>query len=208
MSFEDTSPKDSELIVVVMGQAGAGKSSFINAATGSTLAVGQKLGCCTTDIQIVKCSVPDGSGRQVVFVDTPAFDIDLNNDVENKIRHQIENWRKKTQNNVVAGIIYFHKISEVRINEPPLRRLKIFEKLYGGDLPENFILVTTMWNQVEPDLGMSREAELGAKYWKRTTGDRPNMTRFENEADSGQAWRAIHLLLEGYRGQKSEEVGQ
>jgi len=185
-------------IIIVLGQAGAGKSSFVNAATGSNLAVGQNLRGCTTDIQVAIGIAPENkSDCKVVFVDTPAFDIELDDNAEIKIKKQFEKWRKKTcTQKDVTGIIYLHKISENRINEPPLRRLKTFEKLCGGDLPAKILLVTTMWNQVDQELGSAREEELRIKFWKQTTTDRPNMARFEDEADATKAWFIVNLLLE------------
>jgi len=189
----DISNKD--IIVIVIGQPGAGKSSFINTAAGSKLPVGHSLKSCTKVVQ----SVPaiSKAGRKVIFVDTPAFDIDLDNNAETNLKKKIEKWQKKTstQKNIVAGILYLHKISEPRMTEPPLRRLKTFEKLCGGSLPEKVILVTTMWDGVNSAEGSSREEQLRAKYWKATT-NRPNMVRFEDTTASDQAWHAVDLLLE------------
>jgi hypothetical protein len=70
---------------------------FVNAATGSDLAVGQNLRGCTTDIQVVTGTAPENkSDCKVVFVDTPAFDIELDDNAEIKIKKQFEKWRKKT----------------------------------------------------------------------------------------------------------------
>ena len=97
-----------------------------------------------------------------------------------------------TEKNVVAGIIYLHKISEIRINEPPLRRLRTFETLCGGSLPEKVLLVTTMWNEVDQEQGSDREEQIRTKYWNPAT----NMARFEDTNDTAQAWRAVNMLLE------------
>lgn len=71
---------------------------FVNAVTGSNLAVGQNLRGCTTDIQVAigtQAAPEDKLGRKVVFVDTPAFDIELDDNSEIKIKKQLEKWRKK-----------------------------------------------------------------------------------------------------------------
>jgi hypothetical protein len=102
-----------------------------------------------------------------------------------------------TQNHVVAGIIYLHKISETRITEPPHKRLKTFERLCGGSLSEKVLLVTTMWNEVDQAVGTNREQQIRAHYWESATTNRATMARFEAKTDSTQAWRAVDLLLEG-----------
>lgn len=75
-----------------MGVTGAGKSSvraailcsysenhtspqFINKATKEDHAVvGHSLHSCTREVTAIRCAHPDGSGRNIVFVDTPGFD--------------------------------------------------------------------------------------------------------------------------------------
>jgi len=187
---------DKDLVVIVIGQAGAGKSSFINAVAGATLPVGHNLQCCTKKVQSVTAG---WRGRKIVFVDTPAFDIDIDVNAEANLRRKIEKWQKKTstQNHVVAGIIYLHKISETRITEPPHKRIKTFERLCGGSLSEKVLLVTTMWNEVDQAVGTSREQQIRANYWESPTTNRATMARFDDKTDSTQAWRAVDLLLEG-----------
>jgi hypothetical protein len=89
------------------------------------------------------------------------------------------------------------------MSEPPLKRLRTFEKLCGGDLPEKVLLVTTMWCHVDPAMGLRREEELRKKYWKLAKTNRPNMARFEDTADAAQAWNAVDLLLERCNGKTS-----
>jgi hypothetical protein len=48
----------------------------------------------------------------------------------------------------------------------PLKNLRMFRELCGKKALENIILVTTMWDEVEPDVGSQREKELRGKYWK------------------------------------------
>ena len=76
------------------------KKKFINTAAGkSLLRVNNGLEPCTTKVEHVRCTIQfEGSLKQVVFVDTPAFpDPGSDNtvaglDVEMKIR----DWARKT----------------------------------------------------------------------------------------------------------------
>lgn len=48
---------------------------FISLATGqSDITIGHNLESCTAEVRSIYCLHPDGSGRNVVFVDTPGFD--------------------------------------------------------------------------------------------------------------------------------------
>jgi hypothetical protein len=44
----------------------------------------------------------------------------------------------------------------------------MFQKLCGDDALKNVILVTTMWSQVDVDVGRKREDELhqSSEFWK------------------------------------------
>lgn len=105
-----------------------------------------------------------------------------------------------TQNHVVAGIIYLHKISETRITEPPHKRLKTFERLCGGSLSKKVLLVTTMWpgNEADQAKALARETQIREQYWETpTNGNGPAMTRLDSQNDAAQVWHAVELLLDG-----------
>ena len=50
----------------------------------------------------------------------------------------------------------------------PLKNLRMFEKLCGEEF-DSIILTTTMWNEVDDNLGNGREDELKTLYWKSMT---------------------------------------
>jgi len=96
----------------------------------------------------------------------------------------------------VAGIIYLHRISDVRMTERPLTHLKAFEKMCGGNnFPEKILLVTTMWSLVEEATGSHREDELRTKYWSSMMTCGSDMIRFEDNAES--AWCAVNYFSKG-----------
>lgn len=73
---------------------------------------------------------------------------------------------------MLAGILYFHRITDNRISGTANRNIRMFGKLCGSKAAEKVILVTTMWDQVaKQDEGKQRVAqerleELKSKYWK------------------------------------------
>jgi hypothetical protein len=95
----------------------------------------------------------------------------------------------------VTGIIYLHRISDVRMTEQPLTHLKAFEKMCGDNYTEKILLVTTMWSLVDAPTGLEREEELRAKYWSSMMACGSDMVRFEDMEDTESAWRAVRILL-------------
>jgi len=68
-------PIDTDIIVPVFGQSGAGKSTFINNLLGWEAAgVGQEMNPETTQVQSYTLPHPNYPDRRLVIVDTPGFD--------------------------------------------------------------------------------------------------------------------------------------
>ena len=59
----------------------------------------------------------------------------------------------------------------------PLRNLQLFEKLCGKEF-STIVLATTMWEEVEPELGEMRERELQNIYWKSMVDRGSSVKRF------------------------------
>ena len=57
----------------------------------------------------------------------------------------------------------------------PLKNLHIFDDLSKKHRFQNVVITTTMWDEVDEDLGATREEELKSKYWEPILGH--SMTR-------------------------------
>lgn len=68
----------------------------------------------------------------------------------------------------------------------PLRNLTMFQALCGDDALKNVILATTMWDQVQPDVGSKRENQLQTEFWKPMIERGSRVARFNS--DFGSAW--------------------
>jgi hypothetical protein len=67
------------------------------------------------------------------------------------------------------GIIYLHRIQDVRMSGSARTNLRMFQKLCGEKALKNVILVTMFWDKVDLAEGERREAELVSsdKFWGR-----------------------------------------
>lgn len=190
LAVEDLS--EDQVIIAIMGPTGSGKSSFIGTATRSDVGVGHALQSCTTEINMVKLDFVDSFERtdfDIVFVDTPGFDDTNKTDVE--ILEMLADWLTKTYQSKItlAGILYFHRISDNRMAGTPLKNLRMFRELCGKKALENIILVTTMWDEVDEDVGTQREKELRGKYWKAMIDQGSATARYHGTLDS--AWDIV-----------------
>ena len=59
----------------------------------------------------------------------------------------------------------------------PLKNLRMFEKLCGEDF-NGIVLTTTMWSEVDEELGEGRERELKDEYWKSMIERGSSVKRF------------------------------
>jgi len=177
-----------------MGPTGSGKSTFIKLATGFDTVVGHSLESCTSEIKIVKLTVPELTDGDVVFVDTPGFDDTHKSDAD--ILKMVADWLKTTYEKeiLLSGLLYFHRISDNRMAGTPLKNLRMFEELCGKNAFHNVILTTTMWDEVDRETGRLREEELKARYWRSMLDRNSTTSRFMNTRES--ALRLIEPLID------------
>ena len=97
---------------------------------------------------------------------------------------------------MLAGILYFHRISDSRMGGIPLRNFKMFRKLCGESTLKNVVVVTNMWGGVDPWVGDAREAELmgGDIFFKPLLDGGSRMARHNNTFASAE--NIIRLVLD------------
>ncbi|KAF9237659.1 hypothetical protein BU15DRAFT_75854 [Melanogaster broomeanus] len=135
-----------EIRIAVMGATGSGKSTFINLASDSALPVGNGLESCTSEVRTSRPFLLNG--RIITLIDTPGSTIRI---VATRTFSRPSLRTYPTLMNKVpssAGIIYMHRISDVRIGGTSKPRLR------------NVLIVTNMWSNVDPKIGEAREREL------------------------------------------------
>jgi len=187
-------PKESDIIIPVMGPTGVGKSTFINTAVGRTvMTVGHDLQSCTDKMQHTIISHPSDPTRRIIFVDTPGFDDTFVDDAE--ILKLIAVWLAHSYSEGIklAGIIYLHEISQARMLGTSRKNLTMFKKLCGDRALKNVILATTKWDDIAPGVGEPREQQLSNKYWKEMVSQGSKIKRFTHTRES--AWAIVDPIV-------------
>ncbi|RFN48650.1 putative zinc finger c2h2 [Fusarium flagelliforme] len=153
-----TNCNSKDVYVALMGLTGAGKSSFIKHCTKHEVTVGDGLQACTDKVEVY--SFKYSPGVTIHLVDTPGFD-DTNRQDSDVLR-DISAWLSKsyTEKILLNGILYLHRISDPRMQGSGRMSINLLIKLCGRDALKNVVLVTTMWELVEADVGRRREKEL------------------------------------------------
>ncbi|KAG6915881.1 hypothetical protein DXG01_009418 [Tephrocybe rancida] len=181
-----------DLIILVMGSTGVGKSTFINTLLGSQVAlVGHELQSETAHVHAYPLSA-DGA-RRIFIVDTPGFDDSSTDDRE--ILRRIAIWMAKSYRDDmrVAGIIYLHEISMTRMTGATRKNLDMFEKLCGPDAAASIIFATTKWKEVKQDIGEKRERVLREEHWRDMVANGSKIRRFEGSQSSAR--RIVNEIL-------------
>ncbi|RXW18647.1 hypothetical protein EST38_g7208 [Candolleomyces aberdarensis] len=153
-------PND-EAHILVMGPSGSGKTSFINLASNSSLPVSSGLKSCTKEVAVSEPFQVDG--QRVRLIDTPGFDDSSQSDGD--VLANIAGFlaQEFTQGKRLHGILYFHRIADVRMGAVAKKNLVMFQKMCGEHAYPNVVIVTTRWNEVNTLVAESRESELRSK---------------------------------------------
>ncbi|QRW08935.1 50S ribosome-binding GTPase [Ceratobasidium sp. AG-Ba] len=148
------------VLVVVFGPTGSGKTSFVNAVTGSHSPVGYGLESCTREVTTEGIPTISIDGTQVQLIDTPGFDDSQGSDIE--ILKAISSFLVKTfqQGQLVTGLIYMHRITDPRLGGSGRRNLQLFRRLCGQDSLRNVMFLASMWGVLDYEQELSNEREL------------------------------------------------
>ncbi|KAL0573453.1 hypothetical protein V5O48_008508 [Marasmius crinis-equi] len=178
-------------VVMVAGVTGSGKTTanvkFINTSSGSKLLVTDSLQSGSPVIQSSPYFSIDG--RPVVLLDTPGFDESTHSDatIVSAIATVLAELYRDGQR--LAGILYFHRISDVRVGRASMGNIQLFGKLCGEDFFKNVMIVTNRWEDVPLNLGEAREMELRQAdiFFKPILDRGGRMARFDGTHETAHA---------------------
>lgn len=121
------------------------------------------------------------------MLDTPSFDDPTLGDsevLENLARVLAAQYELAVP---LKGIIYLHRISDHRYSGSQRRMVELLMNICGEEQLKDIFLVTTMWHQVDEDIGADREMELRGTFWRRMIERGATMDRFRGDRGSAIA---------------------
>jgi tellurite resistance protein len=86
----------------------------------------------------------------------------------------------------LAGVVYFHRISDQRFGGTAAKNFRMFMELCGEEALKNVILVTNMWGEVAPERGEAREQQLKDEHFKVAIENGARLRRHVNMPESAQ----------------------
>jgi len=199
----------SDIVIAVMGMTGVGKSTLINYFSDEPVSIGHTLEACTGKVEIFPSTLPDKT--KLFLVDTPGFDDTYRSDTD--ILGEVANWLNDAYAEKIqlTGIIYLHRISDVRLGQAAMKNLRMFKALCGEDGLPSVVLATTRWANVSPEDGIMRETQLkeNPNMWKRMIARGSRVWR--QDGDDKTALEIIQYLISIKRPvtlKIQEEMGQ
>ncbi|RVD87869.1 uncharacterized protein DFL_002073 [Arthrobotrys flagrans] len=171
--------------ILVMGETGAGKSTFIKTlAPDSNVKIERSLDPGTSTSTVVPIKI---GYLSVNLVDTPGF-----NDVERSDADILLDISKclvalSRAGGELRGIIYLHNLAFPRFSGTCKAHLEMLREICGDRGIGNVFLVASNWDSGNEENCIIREKSLHTKYWRNLINDGATFTRFRNSYDSAEA---------------------
>lgn len=184
-----------DIVIAVMGMTGVGKSTFISYFSDETVTIGHTLEACTSKVAILPATLSDGT--KLFLADTPGFDDTYKSDTD--ILREVASWLAEAYKNKIklAGIIYLHRILDVRLGGSAMKNLRMFKALCGDDGLGSVVLATTRWSSVSVEEGTTREQQLcdNPKMWKVMIDKGSKVFRVEQDQEEASGEKIIQYLI-------------
>ncbi|KAL2076156.1 hypothetical protein VTL71DRAFT_1099 [Oculimacula yallundae] len=189
-------PTPEDVVIAVMGVTGSGKTTFIQQFCNQNLNIGHGLESCTHKVDVVPCIMPNG--QRIFLIDTPGFDDTYRSDTD--ILGEIADWLAQSYQFKIrlTGIIYLHRITDVRVGGQGMKNLRMFRKVCGEKNLGSVVLATTMWSSCPLSDANLRESQLtgNSDLWKFLITKGARIFRHDRGEESGQEI-LDHLLTRG-----------
>ncbi|KAH7139551.1 hypothetical protein B0J11DRAFT_610906 [Dendryphion nanum] len=182
-------------VIAVMGSTGTGKSSFIRDllgrnSTGCLPEIGHGLQSCTRNTTWYSATI---DGQIFSILDTPGFDDIALSDSSILQELAMELASIYNDQKHLAGLIYLHDISKVKMGRVSKKNLLLFHRLVGTQSLENVVLTTTHWPLIPNKDTKNREEELKSSFWSEMIKYGSRVDRHNGKALSAR--RIVESLI-------------
>ncbi|KAF9004205.1 P-loop containing nucleoside triphosphate hydrolase protein [Cyathus striatus] len=187
--------KPTDIIIILMGPTGVGKSTFINSLFGEDVTtVGHELRSCTSNLKHIVRPLPTDPARRLVIVDTPGFNNTYED--EEEVLKRVSVWLAASYmaDMKLCGIIYLYEISQCRMLGATRKNIQMFRRLCGEEALSSVVLGTTKWSEVSDDIRNSRLLQIKQNFWKEIADCGSEVFKLENTGAS--AWMVVNFLLQ------------
>lgn len=205
------------ILIAVLGETGAGKTTFINTAADTHLQVSSSIDSCqhllqkpmkwglttnaltgTQDIAYANVIV---DGRTVTLIDTPGFNDSQRTDTD--ILKLIAQWLQGTYEygKLLTGVILLQPINGIRAVRSEKTRTALFQEICGENAFSHVVIATTMWSEVNNKLEAYRRVEerkIHPDFWFKMIAKGATVVNYENRTKY-ETHKIIRTLL--YKGQ-------
>lgn len=148
----------------------------------------------TSKVEVVPAIMPNG--KRIFLIDTPGFDDTYQSDTD--ILREIADWLAQAYQFKVrlTGLIYLHRITDVRIGGSGMKNLRMFRKLCGEQGLGSVVLATTMWSLCPAADAKRREDQLVNQndLWTKLVSNGARVFRQDDGIASGQ--KIINYLID------------
>ncbi|KAI5992330.1 hypothetical protein EDC04DRAFT_3148397 [Pisolithus marmoratus] len=177
--------RPSDIIIIVLGASGSGKSNIINKLTRvSPQRDARSFGASTTGCSAFACV---RKGKRFIFIDTPAFEMHGFEEISNLMNFI---YRRSMR---LTGLIYTHNVMAECSWAVEQCKSQVLESLCGVKAIDRVRLVTTMWDEVEhPEYAITTEDILKENCWNSLLQGGAVYQWFVNTPQS--AWEIVESL--------------
>ncbi|KAF9047930.1 hypothetical protein BJ165DRAFT_1610580 [Panaeolus papilionaceus] len=201
-AFEYNSERG-DVVTLLMGPTGAGKSSFIEAVAGhDALGISKdQLDSVTqmvTTYELTNIDMWNGPGTsirrrreeegRIYILDTPGFSDSQISELE--IIEMVKGWMKGHNCSSIDNILYLLPITDTRLPGSKRRTIEMLKLLaaINTDKPGEIMVITTMWDRLWNERTMAaaedRFVQLQDQVWKGLLDAGGNLTKFTNTHSS------------------------
>jgi len=100
----------------------------------------------------------------------------------------------------LTGILFTHRITDVRMAGTPHRNLRMFGQLCGHKSARDVVLLTTMWDKAKNYEGANkREAGLKERYWNVMIHHGATVARFQMNGSKPNPWSIVDNVIQRHQ---------